>query len=266
MLKELATDQLPDLSRADDQRILDVRRLPPCEGPGCRSRRHDEEKSKEPKRCELRLVRVRETDEPRGGVEEPDAYGDEVEDADDLVGGRVRGALLVAVVETVELGRQDPHRQQSQEDDRLDADSDLADELGPVEEGLDDRKSRCQRIPQKSPPLARYYASTLGQDSKSRKWPKGVFDPPVGQAQPEAFSDCSDAGGAEAGPAAVGRVSSSSGRRRASVRCSATSTAFVFSPRISPICRADRSAPYRKAMRSRDRSSSPSTAAATVSR
>ena len=145
MLKELATDQLPDLSRADDQRILDVRRLPPCEGPGRRSRRHDEEKSKEPKRCELRLVRVRETDEPRGGVEEPDAHGDEVEDADDLVGGRVRGALLVAVVETVELGRQDPHRQQSQEDDRLDADSDLADELGPVEEGLDDRKSRRQR-------------------------------------------------------------------------------------------------------------------------
>ena len=68
------------------------------------------------------------------------------------------------------------------------------------------------------------------------------------------------------GPAPVAPAPSSSGRRRASVRCSATSTAFVFRPRISPICRADRSAPYRNATRSRERSSSPSIAAASVSR
>ena len=76
MLEEFATDQLPDLPRADDQRVLDVGRLPPCERPGRGSSRHDEHQSEEPERRELRLVRARKADEPRGGVEDPDADRD----------------------------------------------------------------------------------------------------------------------------------------------------------------------------------------------
>ena len=50
------------------------------------------------------------------GVEQPGADRDEVEDADDVVGRRVVGALLVAVVEAVELRRDDPERQRREED------------------------------------------------------------------------------------------------------------------------------------------------------
>ena len=87
MLEELATDQLTDLAGSDDDRILDVRRLATRECPGSRSRRGDGDESEEPERRQLCLVGSRQTDEPRGRVEEPHGHGDEVEDADDLVRG-----------------------------------------------------------------------------------------------------------------------------------------------------------------------------------
>ena len=51
------------------------------------------------------------------------------------------GPFLVTVVESVELGRQDPKREQAEEDDRLDADSDVPDKLAVAEDGLDNRES-----------------------------------------------------------------------------------------------------------------------------
>ena len=45
---------------------------------------------------------------------------DEMEDADEVVGGRVVGALLVVVVEAVELGHDHPGRQADEEDEQLD--------------------------------------------------------------------------------------------------------------------------------------------------
>jgi hypothetical protein len=64
MLKQLPADQLPDLTCSDDQSVLDVRRMAPGERP-CRPPRDDHrEECEQPKRRELPLMRVAETDEP----------------------------------------------------------------------------------------------------------------------------------------------------------------------------------------------------------
>ena len=55
--------------------------------------------------------------EPGAGVEDPGADGDEVEHADDVVGRRVIRALLVAVVEAVELRGDDPGGEADDEED-----------------------------------------------------------------------------------------------------------------------------------------------------
>ena len=55
--------------------------------------------------------------EPGAGKEDPRADRDEVEDADDVVGRRVVRSLLVAVVEAVELGGDDPAGQADDEED-----------------------------------------------------------------------------------------------------------------------------------------------------
>ena len=56
----------------------------------------------------------------REGEEEPAADRDQVEDPDEVVGGRVVGALLVEVVEAVELRDDHPGRQAQAEDEQLD--------------------------------------------------------------------------------------------------------------------------------------------------
>ena len=94
----------------------------------------DAQEREQPERCQLRLIRVREADEPGAGIVDPHADRDQVEDADDLVGGRMRRALLVPVVQTIELGGDNPRRKQEHEDDRLLADSDAAGDLVPQEE------------------------------------------------------------------------------------------------------------------------------------
>ena len=50
-------------------------------------------------------------------VEEPGTDRDEVEDAHEVVGGRVVGALLVVVVEPVELRHDDPARERHREEE-----------------------------------------------------------------------------------------------------------------------------------------------------
>ena len=55
--------------------------------------------------------------EPGAREEHPDADRDQVEHADDVVGRRVIRSLLVAVVEAVELRRDDPGGQADEEED-----------------------------------------------------------------------------------------------------------------------------------------------------
>ena len=52
-----------------------------------------------------------EAGEPCAGEEQERSDGDEMEDADELVAGRVVGSLLVTVVERVELRQHDPDRE-----------------------------------------------------------------------------------------------------------------------------------------------------------
>ena len=67
--------------------------------------------AKQPEADEARDVRVSRADGPRRDEEQPRAERDEMEDADDLVDRRVVDVLLVALVEPVELGGDDPRRQ-----------------------------------------------------------------------------------------------------------------------------------------------------------
>src|SRR6266851_428308 len=59
-----------------------------------------------------------------------------MEDVDDFVCRRVRRAFLVAVVEAVELRRDDPRREPRDEDRRFGADPDTADQVVADEEKL----------------------------------------------------------------------------------------------------------------------------------
>ena len=80
-------------------------------------RRHEDD-GEQPEEDEPRHVRAREAGEPRSDEERPRAERDELEDADDLVDRRVVDVLLVAVVQPVELGRDDPERQRQHQDQR----------------------------------------------------------------------------------------------------------------------------------------------------
>ena len=78
-------------------------------------------------------------------VDDPDGHGDEVKDADDVVDGRVVGALLVAVVERVELRGHHPGRQGDQEEQPLRARGETLEEGRPGgEERLGEEERRDQ--------------------------------------------------------------------------------------------------------------------------
>ena len=119
VLEELPRRELADVAGADDDRVLEVERT----APGDRARepagRRHEDDGEQPEEDEPRHVRARAAGEPRGDEERPRAERDELEDADDLVDRRVVDVLLVAVVQPVELGRDDPERQRQHEDGEL---------------------------------------------------------------------------------------------------------------------------------------------------
>ena len=114
VVEQLAPDQLPDVTRADDHRVLDVGRIAARQPARDRTQSGDADERQEPERRQLRLVRMGEPDEPRGREEEPEADGDQMEDADYLVCRGVRGTRFVAVIEAVELRDHGPEREQEQ--------------------------------------------------------------------------------------------------------------------------------------------------------
>ena len=112
MLEELARDQLADVARADDDacsaRRAGLRRQ---HAAGERPQRRDERDRERARRPPASRGRDRRARSARSARRRPGADGDEVEDADDVVDRRVVGALLVAVVEAVELRDHDPDRE-----------------------------------------------------------------------------------------------------------------------------------------------------------
>ncbi len=124
MLQELARDRLPDVSRAEDQRVLQIPGASSGHGTCCGSRRDDKDDRGRPEDDQLRRGRIRDARQvtrERGGSR---ADRHHVEDGGELVGCGVIGAFLVLVVEPVGLRHQDPERQGKDEAGDL---ADLAD-------------------------------------------------------------------------------------------------------------------------------------------
>ena len=114
VLEELARGELADLPRADDQGVLQVQRAPPSERTRGAAKCHDEDRREEPERYEAGNVRVSDSHEPGRDEVEPRAERDQVEDAHELVDRRMVDVLLVSLVESVELGGDDPERNRQQ--------------------------------------------------------------------------------------------------------------------------------------------------------
>ncbi len=119
VLQELPCGELADVAGADDDRVLEVERTAPRGRAGDAARRRHEDDGEQPEEDQPRHVWAREAAEPRADEERPGAERDELEDTDDLVDGRMIDMLLVAVVQPIELGSDDPQRQTQHHDAEL---------------------------------------------------------------------------------------------------------------------------------------------------
>ena len=103
-------------------------------------------KSQKPsRRVEAGIGHVRDRGERE---EEPAPDRDQVEDADEVVGGGVVGALLVEVVQAVELRHDHPGREAQAEDEQLDLRADGVGAAGRVEDerASDDREREADEV------------------------------------------------------------------------------------------------------------------------
>ena len=161
MHQVLPRDQLADMAAADHDGVLDVRGTAAHDAARHRAADGDEQDREAPEKRRLLQVGVRDAGHPRSGKEDPHAHGDQVEDADDVVGRRVIRPFLVAVVEAVELGRDHPRRQADHEEDeqlgdvRVDLVEDMAERDLRHEEGSDQPDEvRTEQRPADEPPAA----------------------------------------------------------------------------------------------------------------
>ena len=119
MLEQLARDELADLARADDDRVLGIAGVPPADRAGDEAEQRDDSDRAGPEEQQPIHVRVRHVGQPREDEQSHEPTVTRSEDADQVVGSRSVDLLLVAVVEAVELGRDHPEREAENEDDRL---------------------------------------------------------------------------------------------------------------------------------------------------
>ncbi len=110
MLQDLAAEQLADVAGADDDAVLNVREAQPRGRARGDAAERDERERERPEQGRLLRVDVDAAGRVADDPERPGRHGDQVEDADEIVGGRVLGALLVVVVEPVEPREDDPRR------------------------------------------------------------------------------------------------------------------------------------------------------------
>ena len=108
MDKELLREQLSDVARTDYDRVLDIGRVPPCKRPRPGAADANERDCEGPEDHELLRARMRDIAQICDDRNEPHANRDHMEDAAEVVGGRVVGTLVVVVVETVELRDRPP--------------------------------------------------------------------------------------------------------------------------------------------------------------
>ncbi len=119
MARELQGDAAADLAGADDHRVLDIGVTPPARSPGERPTQRDQHGRGEPEAHEARHRGVDHTGDLRQDEEQPGADRDQVEHAHHVVDRRVVGPLLVAAVQVVEAGPDDPDRDGREEEQDL---------------------------------------------------------------------------------------------------------------------------------------------------
>ena len=142
MLKKLSADQLPDVAGADDERALTVRRLASSGGARKRTHRGHCDDREQPKADQSPRARRVQPENPRGGIGEPNADGDEMEEVDELVDAGVRRALFVAIVEAIQLRNDDPRRNGGEEHPGLRRDTQALVNAAADESGDNDK---CKR-------------------------------------------------------------------------------------------------------------------------
>ena len=119
MVRQLESELLADVSRADDHRVLLVAGQMAAERPRDCAQCRDQDDGGEPEDAEPAEHRLHEVRGDAEESEDPDADRDAAEDADDVVDGGVVGPLLVAVVEPLEPKQEKPARDREQECDVL---------------------------------------------------------------------------------------------------------------------------------------------------
>ncbi len=115
MVRQLESELLADVSRADDDGVLLVTRQAAAERPRDGAQGRDQDDGGEPEEAKPGEHRLHEV---RGNAEEsedPDTDRDAAEDADDVVDGGMVCPLLVPVVESLEPQQQEPARDREQE-------------------------------------------------------------------------------------------------------------------------------------------------------
>ena len=110
---------MTDVAGAHNDRVLKIRDVASAQGARSDPRERYEHHRGRPEQDELQCLRMCQTREVRARREDPGADGDDMEDADEIVGGRMVRALFVAVVEAVQLRDHYPERERGQEEKRL---------------------------------------------------------------------------------------------------------------------------------------------------
>src|SRR5688572_16865391 len=98
MLFDLVGEQIRDVTRADDDDILDVRALAATNRAARGTQKRDERDGEQPEDDESGQIRIREIEDVRDDEEAPRPQRDDLEDSHNVVDRGVIGALLVTVI------------------------------------------------------------------------------------------------------------------------------------------------------------------------
>jgi hypothetical protein len=116
---ELPRQQPRRVAAPEQDRILGERRAAAAVGTGPEPGEHDENDREAPEHDQLGRVRARDPTQTADDEEEPGPDRHDLEDADQVVDGRVPGVLFVSIVEAVQLREQEPARQRGEEEEKL---------------------------------------------------------------------------------------------------------------------------------------------------
>ena len=120
VLANLLGHELADVARPDDDRVLEIGDRPPAERARERTGAVVTRTIAASQNAIRRWsARIGEPGHLGGEEEHPASHRDEMEDADQVVGGRVVRSLLVGVVEAVEASSDEPERHRQEEDQDL---------------------------------------------------------------------------------------------------------------------------------------------------